>query len=148
MHSLRHGEPGGGNRPRSSEYAIETQNAQHSTDVRLVALTPVWRTRRGEIDHALPEYAIETQKTQNSTEVRPIALTPAWRTRREEIDHALSEYAIETQNDFFANFEFRAISRFWERWERFGRSGRAPGSAMGHMGRKYFFCNFWIFFNL
>ena len=88
------------------------------------------RTRRGEIDHALSEYAIETQNAQNSTEVRPIALTPAWRTRRGEIDHALSEYAIETHfaiSGVFDNFEFRAISTFWQRWEYFGTSGRLPG---------------------
>ena len=72
----------------------EQPNAQNSTEVRPIELIPAWRTRRGEIDHALSESAIDTQNAQNSTEVSPIALTPAWRTRRGEIDHALSEYAI------------------------------------------------------
>ena len=36
----------------------ETQNAQNSTEVRPIELIPAWRTRRGEIDHALSEYAI------------------------------------------------------------------------------------------
>ena len=113
------------------------QNAQNSTDVRPISLIPAWRTRRGEIDHALSESAIKTQNAQNSTEVRPIALTPAWRTRRGEIDHALSEYVIATHIDVLDFCTFGEISSektiALERTKYPGRGtrGYSPGGTHG-----------------
>ena len=71
----------------------ETQNAQNSTEVRPIELIPAWRTRRGEIDHALSEYGIETPNT---------------------------NFVI---SSIFDIFDFRTTSSVWELWGRFGSVG-------------------------